>query len=257
MSDVCVSVVPRFFDFVNSSGESMRVDVRVEGDVLLFRASHVAECLGYANPSKLVELLGDEPIPQRDTLRSDGKPLKVPFLTEKQLYKGILKSRADNAEHFQDWVAGEVLPSIRKTGSFSMKPAEDIFDDLPSEVKALVQVTRMMQAQQKQLTAVSAKVDAQAEALSKKADASEECLSAIQIDTLEQLWHNECYLHFKDRKEGGRAVGNIKSQLKKRFLSRPGTCTYKDIAQKYFDLCLAFSKELIVEKLANARGGWV
>ena len=38
------------------------------------------------------------------------------FLTESGVYKLIFKSRKPNAEKFQDWVTGEVLPSIRKHG---------------------------------------------------------------------------------------------------------------------------------------------
>jgi prophage antirepressor-like protein len=40
------------------------------------------------------------------------------FLTESGLYKLIFKSRAPKAEEFSDWVADEVLPSIRKTGKY-------------------------------------------------------------------------------------------------------------------------------------------
>lgn len=42
------------------------------------------------------------------------------FLTESGVYKLIFKSRKEEAERFQDWVTDEVLPSIRKTGSYTM-----------------------------------------------------------------------------------------------------------------------------------------
>lgn len=35
------------------------------------------------------------------------------FLTESGVYKLVFKSNKENAERFQDWVCGEVLPSIR------------------------------------------------------------------------------------------------------------------------------------------------
>lgn len=35
------------------------------------------------------------------------------------MYKLVLKSKAKNAEAFSDWVCSEVLPKIRKTGSYS------------------------------------------------------------------------------------------------------------------------------------------
>ncbi len=41
------------------------------------------------------------------------------YINEKNLYKVIMRSDKPQAEPFQDWVCGEVLPSIRKTGSYS------------------------------------------------------------------------------------------------------------------------------------------
>jgi len=40
------------------------------------------------------------------------------FLTESGVYKLVFKSHKPNAEAFTDWIADEVLPSIRKTGSY-------------------------------------------------------------------------------------------------------------------------------------------
>ena len=43
------------------------------------------------------------------------------FVNEKNLYRVIMRSDKPQAEPFQDWVCGEVLPSIRKTGSYSIQ----------------------------------------------------------------------------------------------------------------------------------------
>lgn len=40
------------------------------------------------------------------------------FITEPQFYKLAIKANNETAEHFQDWVTTEVLPSIRKTGGY-------------------------------------------------------------------------------------------------------------------------------------------
>lgn len=42
------------------------------------------------------------------------------FLTESGVYKLVFKSRKPNAERFTDWIADEVLPALRKTGSYKM-----------------------------------------------------------------------------------------------------------------------------------------
>lgn len=50
------------------------------------------------------------------------------YINEKNLYKVIMRSDKPQAEPFQDWVCGEVLPSIRKTGNYyvsqSLTPSE-------------------------------------------------------------------------------------------------------------------------------------
>lgn len=44
------------------------------------------------------------------------------YITEPQFYKLAIKANNETAEHFQDWVTEEVLPSIRKTGSYQAAP---------------------------------------------------------------------------------------------------------------------------------------
>ncbi len=46
---------------------------------------------------------------------------EMTYVNEQNLYKVIMRSDKPQAEPFQDWVCGEVLPSIRKTGSYSIK----------------------------------------------------------------------------------------------------------------------------------------
>ena len=47
------------------------------------------------------------------------------FINEQNLYKVIMRSDKPQAEPFQDWVCGEVLPSIRKTGGYIAAKAEE------------------------------------------------------------------------------------------------------------------------------------
>lgn len=98
--------------------------VRVLGDSQnpLFCASDVCKVLGYQNGKDTISrVFGDGVVncyPIIDTL---GRKQEAKFFTESQLYKFIMRSNAKNAEQFQDWVCGEVLPSIRKTGSYSIQ----------------------------------------------------------------------------------------------------------------------------------------
>lgn len=51
---------------------------------------------------------------------SMGRNQEAIFVNEQNLYKVIMRSDKPQAEAFQDWVCGEVLPSIRKSGSYSI-----------------------------------------------------------------------------------------------------------------------------------------
>lgn len=56
--------------------------------------------------------------------RDDGTPTyrkaTVDCINESNLYKLIFQSRKPQAEKFSDWVTGEVLPALRKQGTYSM-----------------------------------------------------------------------------------------------------------------------------------------
>ena len=47
-----------------------------------------------------------------------GREQQAIFINEQNLYKVIMRSDKPQAEPFQDWVCGEVLPTIRKTGGY-------------------------------------------------------------------------------------------------------------------------------------------
>ncbi len=58
--------------------------------------------------------------------------MQMSFITEPNLYKCIFQSRKKEAEQFQDWVCGEVLPAIRKTGGYIAAKQ----DETPEQIMA-------------------------------------------------------------------------------------------------------------------------
>lgn len=60
------------------------------------------------------------------TMQTLGGEQQMLTVKESGLYKLVMKSRKPCAEKFQDWICEEVLPSIRKTGQYSIAktPAE-------------------------------------------------------------------------------------------------------------------------------------
>ena len=57
------------------------------------------------------------------TVQTRGGPQEMGVINESGLYSLILTSRKPSAKEFKKWVTSEVLPSIRKTGGYSVAPA--------------------------------------------------------------------------------------------------------------------------------------
>lgn len=84
-------------------------------------ANDVAAILGYKDPSDAVYRLvkvKNSSVGKIQTV--DGKMRDVKVLEEAGIYQLIFSCKLPIAEKFQDWVFEEVLPSIRKTGSYSV-----------------------------------------------------------------------------------------------------------------------------------------
>lgn len=67
-----------------------------------------------------------------------GREQQAIFVNEQNLYKVIMRSDKPQAEPFQDWVCGEVLPSIRKNGAYmTTATIEKVMNDPDSWIKML------------------------------------------------------------------------------------------------------------------------
>lgn len=104
--------------FENEEFGQVRTVMR-DGEVW-FIARDVAEALGYANASDAISKhvdREDKGIAKCDTL---GGTQELTVLNESGLYSLILSSKLGSAKRFKRWVTSEVLPAIRKTGSYEM-----------------------------------------------------------------------------------------------------------------------------------------
>lgn len=81
--------------------------------------------------------LNEKGITLINTLTNGGKQNLV-YINEQNLYKVIMRSDKPQAEPFQDWVCGEVLPSIRKNGMYATEDTIDkILNDPDFGIKLL------------------------------------------------------------------------------------------------------------------------
>ena len=87
-----------------------------------FVAADACTALGIQNPSDAMRTLDDDEV-TLDTIEGrtpTGGNIKKPvrLINESGLYSLIFKSRKPEAKKFKRWVTHEVLPAIRKTGSY-------------------------------------------------------------------------------------------------------------------------------------------
>ena len=123
------------------------------------------------------------------------KEVEMYFVTETDLYRVIFQSRKSSARKFQDWVFEEVLPTLRKEGSYSMTQSKQPLasyqiEDPIERAKRWIeeqQHTRALEAQteqqaqtigiqQKELTVAAPKVKYYDDTL-----ASTDCLTTTQV----------------------------------------------------------------------------
>jgi len=87
----------------------------------LFCAMDLCRALGYSNGRKAVlDHCDSEDVTKRDTLTNGGNQ-QLTYVNESGMYALILSSKLPQARQFKHWVTSEVLPSIRKTGSYSVE----------------------------------------------------------------------------------------------------------------------------------------
>lgn len=100
-----------------------------ENGKILFCGADVAKALGYSNArDALSRHCKEKGVVKHDTLTKGGIQA-ITYIDEGNVYRLITHSKLPNAERFEEWVFDEVLPTIRKTGSYTMPVDEEVSDD--------------------------------------------------------------------------------------------------------------------------------
>ena len=87
-----------------------------------FVGKDVAMILGYSRPDHAVNHHVDDEDKLMYQIDTSGQNRQMLIINESGLYSLILSSKLPNAKKFKRWVTSEVLPEIRKTGSYTKAP---------------------------------------------------------------------------------------------------------------------------------------
>lgn len=84
---------------------------------------------------------------------------KGDFITEPQFYKLAIKANNETAEKFQDWVTSEVLPAIRKHGTYMTNEKAEALINRPNDTLAdlLIQAGEQLKAKDVQISEMKPK----------------------------------------------------------------------------------------------------
>lgn len=133
--------------FQNNVFGQVRV-VEQEGEPW-FVAKDVCNCLELSNSRKALSRLDDDEkgVTLSDTL---GGRQEMATVNEYGLYSLVLSSRKPEAKEFKRWITHEVIPSIRKYGSFNMaipRTLPDALNAYANEIEAHQKTQALLEAQ--------------------------------------------------------------------------------------------------------------
>ena len=109
------------FSFSNQS-----LQIIIKDNQAWFIANEVANLLGYRDAYNLTRILDDDETGTHNmSIRSENdieQNRAVSIINESGFYHAAFKSRKAEVKPFRKWVTSEVLPQIRKTGTYSGSP---------------------------------------------------------------------------------------------------------------------------------------
>ena len=131
---------------VFSNDEFGSIRTWVVDDEPWFVGKDIATILGYAKPENAIANHVDDEDKTSTLIQGSGSNYKSKaiLINESGLYSLILSSKLPSAKKFKRWVTGEVLPSIRKTGSYS-KPMSQL-EIAQYSINLLIEQERKMKA---------------------------------------------------------------------------------------------------------------
>lgn len=117
--------------------------------MVYFSNTDVCGALEINNPSQALKRLRKDGVISNEVIDNLGRKQVMKFISESNLYKLIFQSKKKEAEKFTDWVTDEVLPTIRKHGSYvapinTLVSTEDAFIQLFQTQKEIKQEQAVM-----------------------------------------------------------------------------------------------------------------
>ena len=197
--------------------EELPVRTITVNDEPYFVGKDVAEILGYLKPANAIATHVDDEDKTTALIQGTGSNYKskTVIINESGLYSLIFSSKLESAKRFKRWVTSEVLPSLRKTGSYQVP--DNPMDALKLMFKATEQTKEEI---------ATVKADLRE---NQKLDTGDYNLLSRTIN--QRVAHIQKIHAITNQKQRSELFRDINSEVKK----MTGATSRTNVRQKYFD----------------------
>ena len=193
---------------------------------IYFVGKDVATALGYERAAKAiqdhVDMDDKDEVPIQDSI---GRMQKTPVINESGLYALIFGSKLESAKRFKHWVTSEVLPAIRKTGSYQKPMTTD--QKIQLLAQGNVELTEKIEKVNDDLQEFKKDMPLLALECQKITRAKNQKVVPLMGGKNAPAYKNKSLMH--------KVYGDIDAQLRREF----GVNTYKAIKRNQCDLAIS------------------
>jgi len=220
--------------------ELFEVSAKIENDQILFDVEHVAKSLGFKQIKNNKEYIRWGTVNRYLSKYLSQDVGKGDFIPEPLVYKLAFKASNEVAEQFQDWLAIDVIPTIRKTGQYVPKVLTEREQRIES-LKLLLETSQRQDEMQKALN----KHENKLLELSEKVD-EQITLDHGEQRRLQKGVARRVYQFTDDKKEAARLFKELYREIKDRF----GVTSYKDVKRKELLTAINYIENWVPRKVS-------
>ncbi len=110
-------------DIINLTYQYKILRTQIINEETYFCLKDICEILEIQNQRDVAQKQVDSKGVEKIYTLTDGGKQELLFINEPNLYRVIFRSNKQEAKNFQDWVFNDVLPSIRKHGTYTNEKA--------------------------------------------------------------------------------------------------------------------------------------
>lgn len=201
-----------------------------------FVGKDVADALGYEAARNAIKNHVNEKDKLRHQISASGQMREMTLINESGLYSLVLSSKLPNAKKFQHWVTSQVLPSIRKTGSYSICQDQQPMDDIAMFEAVNIQLGLSLKIIKEHDRKISA-IEKRTAVLEDRTNKAETTAKAVFFNQEDQQVKLIAQSHRLD--EHNERITAVEEKIDDRAFAYPDKKKAKKISNRMFRICEA------------------